>query len=171
MTDSPATLTRSQRSLIRAHEHVAGVATRYPLENDKAPDLSVAQREDVKRRNAPNERKRKNYGSLCHSFPVLVRHSGLIQAISFYEAKGAGEGPSSEAYQLILPHIADILEPRPGDTRHTAQSANGLALRTAQLALDRYMIASRQLLDGWTNYKRFAESILKVTSAAEGEGE
>ncbi len=163
MTD----LTRSQRNLIQAHAHVSEIAARYPLEDESDPALTAEERTAVKKRNEPLVRHRKNYGNLCHSFPVLAHRSGLIQAISFYEAKGAGDGPSKLAYQQLLPHIAELLEPRANNAPHGA----GLARRMAKLPVEDYMVKTRRLLEAWNFYKQFAESILNVAAGDQGEDE
>lgn len=101
------------------------------------------------------------YGGLCHSFPVLVRTCGLCQAIAFSKAK-AGEGKESreKAHRLLLEHVAAILG---------VQSDLLQAVRNAS-ASD-YMLYTRRVLSAWVYFKRFAESILKVSSAAQEGGE
>lgn len=101
------------------------------------------------------------YGGLCHSFPVLVRTCGLCQAIAFSKAK-AGEGKESreKAHRLLLEHVAAILG---------VESDLLQAVRNAS-ASD-YMLYTRRVLSAWVYFKRFAESILKVSSAAQEGGE
>lgn len=101
------------------------------------------------------------YGGLCHSFPVMVRTCGLCQAIAFSKAK-AGEGKESreKAHRLLLEHVAAILG---------VQSDLLQAVRDAS-ASD-YMLYTRRVLSAWVYFKRFAESILKVSSAAQEGGE
>lgn len=100
------------------------------------------------------------YGGLCHSFPVMVRTCGLCQAVAFSKAK-AGEGKESreKAHRLLLEHVAAIL----GVQDDVLQ-----VLRNAS-ASD-YMLYTRRVLSAWVYFKRFAESILKVSSAAGAEG-
>ncbi|MDW8104664.1 MAG: type III-B CRISPR module-associated protein Cmr5 [Armatimonadota bacterium] len=98
------------------------------------------------------------YGGLCHSFPVMVRTCGLCQAIAFSRAKeGEGKEPREKAHRLLLQHVAEILDVR-GDLLQVVRNAS---------ASD-YMLYTRRILSAWVYFKRFAESILKVSSAAEG---
>lgn len=101
------------------------------------------------------------YGGLCHSFPVMVRTCGLCQAIAFSQAK-AGEGKDSreKAHDLLLKHVAQVLGVR-GDLLTTVRDAS---------ASD-YMLYTRRILSAWVYFKRFAESILNVSSAAQEGGD
>lgn len=98
------------------------------------------------------------YGGLCHSFPVMVRTCGLCQAIAFSQAKaGGGDGSRERAHQLILQHVQEVLGVQ-GDLLR--------ALREAS-ASD-YMLYTRRILSAWVYFKRFAESVLKVSSGQQG---
>lgn len=119
------------------------------------------------------------YGGLCHSFPVMVRTCGLCQAIAFSRAKAgedkdsrekahallrakAGErkDPRKEAHELLLEHVAKVLDVQ-GDLLTVVRDAS---------ASD-YMLYTRRILSAWLYFKRFAESILKVSSAATEGGD
>lgn len=104
------------------------------------------------------------YGGLCHSFPVLVRTSGLCQAIAFSEDKKAPTGnPQSErneAHRLLLNHVAQIVGL--SDERELLEQVRD---GDAQ----RYMFYTRRILSAWVYFKRFAVSILKVKSAQEAQ--
>jgi len=97
------------------------------------------------------------YGSLCHSFPVFVMTCGLCQALAFSKAKSAGDSGLAKAHELLLRHVAAVLN-LDGDLLEAVQKAS---------ATD-YMFYTRQVLDAWIYFKRFAESILKVPA---GEGD
>lgn len=107
----------------------------------------------------PKKEVRDIYGGLCHSFPVMVRTCGLCQAVAFSKAK-AGEGKESreKAHTLLLQHVQQLLGVQ-GDLLD--------ALRG--MSASQYMLYTRRILSAWVYFKRFAESILKVTSAAAGE--
>lgn len=100
------------------------------------------------------------YGGLCHSFPVLVRTCGLCQAVAFSKAK-AGDGKDSreKAHDLLLQHVAKVLGVQ-GDPLQVVRDAS---------ASD-YMLYTRRILSAWVYFKRFAESILKVSSPDEKGG-
>lgn len=99
------------------------------------------------------------YGGLCHSFPVMVRTCGLCQAVAFSKAKaGEEKKPREKAHTLILEHVAKVLGVQ-GDLLQVVRDAP---------ASD-YMLYTRRILSAWVYFKRFAESILKVSSAAGAE--
>ncbi len=99
------------------------------------------------------------YGGLCHSFPVMVRTCGLCQALAFSKAKaGEGKDKRERAHTLLLEHVARILNVQ-GDLLATVRDAPA----------SQYMLYTRRILTSWVYFKRFAESILKVSSAAQAE--
>ncbi|GIV16455.1 MAG: hypothetical protein KatS3mg022_1890 [Armatimonadota bacterium] len=98
------------------------------------------------------------YGSLCHSFPVMVRTCGLCQAIAFSQAKaGEGKDAREKAHELLLKHVRKVLGVQ-GDLLQVLREAS---------ASD-YMLYTRRVLSAWVYFKRFAESILKVSSGQQG---
>ncbi len=101
------------------------------------------------------------YGSLCHSFPVLVRTCGLCQALAFHadKAASADNQPTnrSRAHRFLLEHVAQILQ---------VEDAID-AVRGADIA--EYVHYTRRILAAWIYFKRFAVSILKVESASSPE--
>ncbi|MGQ9487115.1 MAG: type III-B CRISPR module-associated protein Cmr5 [Armatimonadota bacterium] len=101
------------------------------------------------------------YGGLCHSFPVMVRTCGLCQALAFSKAK-AREGKDSreKAHTLLLKHVQQVLKVE-GDILDKMRTASTVE----------YMLYTRRILTTWVYFKRFAESILKVTTATEPGGE
>jgi len=102
---------------------------------------------------------RQIYGGLCHSFPVMVRTCGLCQALAFSAAKAkAGGGARADAHGQLLRHVGKII----------GHEENPLkAVQEADTT--RYMLYTRQVLSAWIYFKRFAESILEVKSAKEGQ--
>lgn len=110
---------------------------------------------------------RRIYGGLCHSLPVLVRSCGLCQALAFSAAKaqagGDAESPRRRAHDLLLRHVEALLNSRAG------QDDVGLLDRVRTADTLTYMLYTRHVLQAWVYFKRFAESILKVTSSEEGD--
>lgn len=98
------------------------------------------------------------YGGLCHSFPVLVRQSGLCQALAFSAAKAAGEGERAQAHKKLLEHVGRILQV--SDTLQAAQEADAT----------QYMHMTRRVLEAWVYFKRFAASVLGVKTGGRDEG-
>jgi CRISPR-associated protein Cmr5 len=130
--------TRSQQDLEQALELVGGVAT----ENDAE--------------------KKKAYGRICHSFPVMVRTCGLCQAVAFSAAKAAdGQGGALRyGHEKLLEHVARVL----------GLPADGLASGIAGANVAEYMLYTRTILRVWVFYKRLAVSMLNVTGANDAGG-
>ena len=99
------------------------------------------------------------YGGLCHSFPVMVRTCGLCQALAFSQAKaGEGKDAREKPHRLLLQHVQKVL------------ALNGDVLQVVREAsATQYMLYTRRVLSAWVYFKRFAESILEVKSAASVE--
>lgn len=127
--------TRAQQDMELALNLIQQVAEKYQNQDDKP---------------------RKIYGGLCHSFPVLVRTCGLCQALAFLEDKATTEKSEDEranAHRLLLDHIAKVMG------KNDRQSLMK-AVREGT-ALD-YLHYTRRVLSVWIYFKRFAVSILKV---------
>jgi CRISPR-associated protein Cmr5 len=104
----------------------------------------------------------KQYGALCHRFPVLVLRSGLAQAIGFLRAKAkANNGLGESAHGLLLAHLAG----------HLGQNAEAQAFqeRVNTASLDEYRRLTRAALAAAVWYKRYAESVLGVDATATEE--
>ncbi|MFQ3588235.1 MAG: type III-B CRISPR module-associated protein Cmr5 [Fimbriimonadaceae bacterium] len=103
------------------------------------------------------------YGALCHSFPVMVRTCGLAQAVAFSAAKAnPADAGLKAAHARVVDDVRDLLGLPEGGAKVVAE-------RIADLSVVEYVVATRRVLKAWIYYKRFAESILKVASAAEAE--
>lgn len=89
----------------------------------------------------------KDYGSMAHQLPVLVRSAGLVQALTFVEARG------KPGHKQLLDHLAVTVGQPMG-------SALAEAARGADLAA--YMRLTQQVLTALIWYKRFAQSVLEV---------
>ncbi len=104
----------------------------------------------------------RDYGRLCHSFPIMVRTCGLCQAIAFSADKTQSDDSNrAKAHELLLRHVARILDLKP-----SPQSLLDKIL-TADAAT--YLLYTRRVLNAWVYFKRFAVSILKVKSGGESE--
>lgn len=91
---------------------------------------------------------KKKYGTMALKLPILIRTSGLAQALAFVQARG------NEAQQLLLDHLAQALGLADGDQ---------LAARSREEELEAYIYLTDRVMAALVWYKRFAESILKVT--------
>ena len=101
----------------------------------------------------PNKPERDKYGSMAHKLPVLIRSSGLAQALVFVEARGKPQ------HRELLEHIAA-----------TAKYTNTEKLleqsRTTDLLA--YMHLTREVLAICLWYKRFSQSLLDADGTGEG---
>jgi CRISPR-associated protein Cmr5 len=99
------------------------------------------------------------YGGLCYNFPILVRQSGLCQALAFSADKASGEGHRARAHQKLLDHVAAILGAK--NALETVQGTDAIS----------YMHHTRRVLSAWVYFKRFAASVLGVHTGGRDEGQ
>jgi len=107
-----------------------------------------------------SDKERKAYGSLAHKLPVLIRTSGLAQALAFVKARNQEETPQ----QQLLKDLEVVLR------------ANGALAQNARLTdqsrnadFEEYMRLTEAALQALLWFKRFAQSELKVESGTEAE--
>ncbi|MFQ5437084.1 MAG: type III-B CRISPR module-associated protein Cmr5 [Anaerolineae bacterium] len=131
--------TTSQRLAKKAHEQVTAVANEHPKDS----------------------KERQKYGSMAHKLPVLIRKSGLAQALAFVQAKAAKEA----IYSKLLDHIAEAVE------WPDANSGAALATKSREEQLDNYILLTRRVSAALIWYKRFAESILDIEQGKDEGGE
>ncbi|GMV34421.1 MAG: type III-B CRISPR module-associated protein Cmr5 [Chloroflexi bacterium CFX1] len=97
---------------------------------------------------------RKQYGSMAHKLPILVRTAGLAEAISFVESRG------KDGHKVLLKDLGEIvLEGNGGNFAEESRSAE----------MQKYMYLTRRTLLALKWFKRFAESVLEVKATEEGE--
>jgi CRISPR-associated protein Cmr5 len=101
----------------------------------------------------------KQYGALCHRFPIMVLRNGLAQAVGFLAAKSK----NTSAHGLLLGHIA----------AHLDSGANAASYQTHvnQADIAEYRHLTREALAAAVWYKRFAESLLNVDASYSGDFE
>lgn len=113
--------THNQSYAIEAHKHVEEVSKKTPEEKSK-------------------------YKTVCEKLPILIRTSGLAQALAFASAKA----PKEKAWESLLEHLKKTLEGRDIVTDS----------RNPQLQLSEYMKLTRDVLSALLWYKRFSQSLL-----------
>lgn len=111
-----------------------------------------------------NDEVKNTYGGLCHNFPILVRQSGLCQALAFSADKAKAEpnkkeSERSKAHQLLLRHVAEILGVK--NALEAVQQTDAIG----------YMHQTRRVLSAWVYFKRFAASVLGVHTGGRDEGQ
>lgn len=92
----------------------------------------------------------KDYGRLCHRFPMMVLQSGLVVAVMFLESKA----DTSKAHRHILNDVRVVL--------NIASSHDPLSRELGKGGAMVLMDRTREVLRTWAMMKRFAVSILKV---------
>ena len=105
-----------------------------------------------------NDKLQERYGGMAYSLPILVRTAGLAQALSFVESKSKND--KSHPYTYLLNHLAEVVINNKG-SEFAKQSRNA--------NLQEYMYLTRRTMLALKWYKRFAETVLKVTSTTKGE--
>ncbi|MFW5443055.1 MAG: type III-B CRISPR module-associated protein Cmr5 [Methylococcaceae bacterium] len=101
----------------------------------------------------------KQYGSLCHNFPLMVLRSGLSQAVAFVWVKSKGE--DNTAYGKFLKHLSQLTD------RPENENVSGFQQYINQAELIEYQRLTRKILSASIWYKRFAESVLGVKAGQE----
>lgn len=111
-------------------------------------------------KNSHTDKEAKEYGSMAHQLPVLVRTAGLAQALTFVEARNKEEaGKPIKPPRQLLDHLAEVVG-QPG--------GSALAKAARDENLPNYMRLTQQVLAALVWYKRFAQSVLNVKSGDQG---
>ena len=105
-------------------------------------------------KNTQDEKARKSYGSMSHKLPILIYKAGLVQALTFVEARG------KEVQKQLLDDLAKSINA--GDREHLLKQA-----REAEIS--HYIYLTQQVLAALLWYKRFAQSILGVEASESDE--
>lgn len=98
---------------------------------------------------------RERYGSAAHKLPVLIRTAGLTQALHFAEARGGPE------YALLLNHLAAAIGVGAGAS---GERKDALLRESRESQLGEYMRLTRESLAALLWYKRFAQTVLGVST-------
>lgn len=109
-------------------------------------------------------KEQKQYGSIAHKLPVLIRSAGLAQALAFVAAT-AKRGKDAETnkwtpQQQLLDDLAQVLK---------LQSAKELLTQSRSVSLDEYMFLTQNALAALLWFKRYAQSVLDVEPGEEVE--
>jgi CRISPR-associated protein Cmr5 len=100
----------------------------------------------------------KKYGSMAYTLPILVRTAGLAQALAFVTTRGKNK--ENNPYDRLLDHLAEVVgEPN----RHS------FLKKSREADLQEYMYLTRRTMLALKWYKRFAESVLEITSTDKSE--
>lgn len=111
---------------------------------------------EFKESHKEDKKAQSKYGTMAHKLPILVRTSGLVQAVAFVQTRG------NEYQKLLLAHLAETLG---------YDGVGTFADDTRRDNLQDYMLLTRRVLAALLWYKRFAESVLDVLPGDEDEAE
>jgi len=100
---------------------------------------------------------RDKYGSMAHKLPVLIRTSGLAQALAFVEARHAKEDPQ---YKLLIDLEKTLKE--------VGQLQNVLSEQSRTVEFDEYMRLTEACIEALLWFKRFSSSLLDADITAGG---
>lgn len=100
-----------------------------------------------------NKTYRDAYGSMAHKLPVLIRTSGLAQALAFVEARG------KDPHHELLKHLSQVVRDDKED----------LCTQSRVADLSEYMHLTHESLAALLWFKRFAQSVLDVEDASRGD--
>lgn len=105
-----------------------------------------------------NNPKKKQYGSMAHKLPILIQTAGLVQGLSFVQAKSTSN--SGRILETLLNDLAQTLEFTDG---------NALVSASRNAELSKYMYLTKRCLAALLWYKRFAQSVLGVEAGESDE--
>ena len=95
------------------------------------------------------DKKVKQYGSMAHKLPLMIRSAGLAQTLAFVQVKSKKQ----KACEQLLDDLAKTLNQLNGE-KFVDQSRI--------VSLDEYMFLTQNALAALLWYKRYAQSVLDV---------
>jgi CRISPR-associated protein Cmr5 len=96
---------------------------------------------------ALEEQDHQKYGTMALKLPALVRTAGLVQALTFVDAR------RDAAQKKLLDHLATSLG---------FQNKDALLAQARAADLSTYIVLTEQAMAALDWYKRYAQSVLKV---------
>ncbi len=105
----------------------------------------------------PKSQQAKEYGSMAHKLPVLIRQAGLAQALAYVSARG------KPGAKQLLDDLAMTLGLEGGNR------GEQLLARSREASLLDYMRLTREAIIALTWYKRFAQSMLGIGPTEKGD--
>lgn len=143
--------TRDQEYASRIRAQVTNIATAAAHAAQVAEHSGHQQ--DITAAEAAKARLAK-YGGMAHKLPILIRTAGLAQALAFVETRG------EPGLQQLLDDLAQV----------TIQGTGArLVARSRDAELQEYMQLSQRAMAALAWYKRFAQSVLHITTTADEE--
>ena len=128
--------------------------------------LSFAIYERVLAFDVPNlsPKQRKQYGSMAHKLPILIRTAGLSQALAFVEARHRKQENKPTPPQLkLLRDLEEVLR-----KEHMLEGSNLFAV-ARQAELGEYMRLTQHTMAALLWFKRYAQSVLGVEQGTDDD--
>lgn len=110
--------------------------------------------------NNPNVDDKQQYGSMAHKLPILIRTSGLVQALQFVDSRG------KDPHKLLLKHLAQTVLKSEAPA---GKEKEELLTQSRTNDLGKYMLLTQRTMAALLWYKRFAQSLLKVEADVKPE--
>lgn len=104
-------------------------------------------------------KQRKQYGSMAHTLPILIRTSGLAQALAFVEARHKEGAPQ----RLLLKDLERVLR------QHDMLGGDALPFAARKAELGEYMRLTQHTLAALLWFKRYTQSVLGVQQGEDAE--
>lgn len=98
---------------------------------------------------------KQKYGTMAHKLPMLIRNAGLVQALAFVEARG------EEAQKQLVAHLAQTIN------FEGVSDIDDLTRLSREADLATYMLLTRRVMSALLWYKRFTETVLKVSNLSD----
>jgi len=140
-----------------------GYRSRSQQDAAKVYDRVTAIRNEIER-NIDTEKKReearKKYGGMCHKLPVLIRTAGLVQALTFLQAKSSEKSNEKKPKEEMWRQLGNDLAQTLGHT-----NLDALAGEARDASLSKYMMLTQRALEQLLWYKRYAMAVLDVDTA------
>lgn len=134
--------TRDQRLAFAIYERILAFAT---------PNLS--------------SKRRKQYGSMAHKLPILIRTAGLSQALAFVEARHREKEGKAPPQLKLLRDLEDVLR-----KEKMLEGANLFAV-ARQAEIGEYMRLTHHTMAALLWFKRYAQSVLGVQQGEDADEE
>ena len=101
-----------------------------------------------RRKNSYASEGKNKYGSMAHKLPVLIRSAGLAQALAFADTR-------KDEQKELLKDLSGVLG---------YETPNDLVTHVRRAKITEYMLLTEHALAALLWFKRYAQSVLDVTS-------
>lgn len=127
--------------------------------------LAFAIYERVLAFDTPNlsKKQRKQYGSMAHKLPILIRTAGLSQALAFVEARHREKDGKIPPQLKLLRDLEQVL------LKEKMLEGSNLFAVARKAELGEYMCLTQHTMAALLWFKRYAQSVLGVQQGDEEE--